>query len=132
MEQNTRGSILNMSSVLATSPSPAHFTTHAYATAKAAVNGFTKTIAAFYAPFDIRVNALAPALIQTPMSERAQQDMDIMAFVRRKQPLAGGRIGHSSDLIGLACYFMSDQSCFTTGQIIAVDGGWSLSEGDIR
>jgi len=63
------------------------------------------------------------------MSQRAAQDEEIMAFVRTKQPLDKGRIGQPQDLDGLACYFMSDQSAFTTGQVIAVDGGWHLSEG---
>ena len=49
-----------MGSVLATSPSPAHFSTHAYATAKSAINGFSRSIAAYYVQDNIRVNVLAP------------------------------------------------------------------------
>jgi NAD(P)-dependent dehydrogenase (short-subunit alcohol dehydrogenase family) len=52
-----------------------------------------------------------------------------MEFVRHKQPLDGGRIGTPVDVDGLAVYFMSDSSRFTTGQVVAVDGGWSVSEG---
>ena len=63
------------------------------------------------------------------MSSRAQQDHDIMDFIVTKQPLDGGRIGVPEDLDGLAVYFMSEQSKFTTGQVISVDGGWSTSEG---
>ena len=74
---------------------------------------------------------LAPALVATPMSQRAQSDADILAFVSTKQPLDGGRIGHPSDLDGAAVYFMSDDSKFTTGQVLAVDGGWSVSEGQV-
>lgn len=129
MKNGTQGSILNLSSVLASSPSPHFFTTHAYATAKAAIIGFSKSIAAYYAPHNIRINVLAPALVETPMSKRAQENKEIMSFISHKQPLDGGRIGKTSDLDGLACYFMSDSSCFTTGQVIAVDGAWSLSEG---
>jgi len=129
MDQQSPGTILNTGSVLGYSPSPKYFTTHAYATAKSAIIGFSQAIAAYYAPYDIRVNVLAPGLIETPMSQRAAQDEEIMAFVRTKQPLDKGRIGQPQDLDGLACYFMSDQSAFTTGQVIAVDGGWHLSEG---
>src|SRR5207249_5239487 len=61
LSQRTGGAILNMGSVLGWSPSPRHFATHAYAAAKAAVIGFSKSIAAHYAPQDIRVNVIAPA-----------------------------------------------------------------------
>jgi NAD(P)-dependent dehydrogenase (short-subunit alcohol dehydrogenase family) len=129
LAQGTGGSILNMSSVLGWSPSPRHFATHAYAAAKSAIIGFTKSIAAFYAGNNIRCNVLAPALIETPMSERAAQDEDIQSFIKTKQPLDGGRIGQPADLDAAAVYFMSDASRFTTGQVLAVDGGWCVSEG---
>lgn len=125
------GSILNMSSVLGFSPSPHFFSTHAYAAAKAAAIGLTKSAAAYYAPAGIRINALAPALVATPMSQRAQGDEEILRFIATKQPLEGGRIGHASDLDGAAVYFMGDDSKFVTGQVLAVDGGWSVSEGQV-
>jgi len=129
LAQGRGGSILNMSSVLGWSPSPRHFATHAYAAAKSAIVGFTKSIAAYYADKCIRCNVLAPGLIETPMSERAAQDDAIQRFIKTKQPLDGGRIGQSSDLDAAAVYFMSDASRFTTGQVLAVDGGWCVSEG---
>lgn len=128
-EQGQGGAILNMGSVLGYSPSPKHFVTHAYAAAKSAVIGFTRSIAAYYAADNIRVNALLPALVETPMSQRATTDDAIMSFVKTKQPLEGGRIGQPDDLDGAAVYFLSDQSRFTTGQILTIDGGWDLSEG---
>jgi NAD(P)-dependent dehydrogenase (short-subunit alcohol dehydrogenase family) len=129
LDQKTPGTILNMGSVLGSSPSPKYFVTHAYAATKSAVIGFTKSIAAYYASNNIRINALTPALVETPMSQRATNDEDIMSFVKTKQPLDGGRIGYPADLNGAAIYFMSDYSIFTTGQVLAVDGGWSISEG---
>ena len=123
------GTILNMSSVLGFSPSPKYFVTHAYAAAKAAIIGFSKSVAAYYAQDGIRVNVIAPGLVETPMAQRAANDRDILSFIKTKQPLEGGRIGEPADLDGLAVYFMSDLSKFTTGQTIAVDGGWSVSEG---
>ena len=130
-EQDSGGTILNMGSVLGSSPSPVHFATHAYAAVKSAVIGFTKSIAAYYAGDDIRVNVLVPALVETPMAQRAVQDEAIQAFIKTKQPLDGGRMGHPNDLDGAAVYFMSDYSAFTTGQVLTVDGGWSISEGQV-
>jgi NAD(P)-dependent dehydrogenase (short-subunit alcohol dehydrogenase family) len=127
LEQRTGGSILNMGSVLGFSPSPQHFATHAYAAAKAAIIGFSKSIAASYAPDDIRVNVLAPALVETPMARRAATDDEILAFIKTKQPLNGGRIGRPTDLDAAAVYFMSDGSRFCTAQVLAVDGGWSVA-----
>ncbi len=126
------GTILNMSSVLGFSPSPKYFATHAYAASKSAVIGFTKSIAAYYAQNNIRVNLLAPALVETPMSERASKDETILNFVKTKQPLDGGRNGQPEDLDGAAIYFMSDVSKFTTGQTLYVDGGWEISEGQYQ
>jgi NAD(P)-dependent dehydrogenase (short-subunit alcohol dehydrogenase family) len=129
LELKKSGTILNMSSVLGFSPSPKYFSTHAYAASKAAIIGFSKSIAAYYAKDDIRINVLAPALVETPMAQRAANDKEILSFIKTKQPLDGGRIGTPGDTDGIAVYFMSDQSKFTTGQVIAVDGGWTLSEG---
>lgn len=131
LKQGTGGTILNTGSVLATSPSPHHFATHAYAAAKAAIIGFTRSAAAYYAPHNIRMNVLAPALVDTPMSRRAIDDEAIQSFTRSKQPLDGGRVGQPRDLDAAAVYFMSDASNFTTGQVLTVDGGWSLSDGQI-
>jgi NAD(P)-dependent dehydrogenase (short-subunit alcohol dehydrogenase family) len=129
LKQGSSGTILNMGSVLGHSPSPKYFTTHAYAATKSAIIGFSKAIAAYYAQNNIRINVLAPALVETPMSQRASTDEQIMNFVKTKQPLDGGRNGQPSDLDGAAVYFMSDFSRFTTGQILNIDGGWSISEG---
>jgi NAD(P)-dependent dehydrogenase (short-subunit alcohol dehydrogenase family) len=129
MEQNTGGSILNMGSVSAFSPAPKYFATHAYAAAKAAIVGFTRAVAAYYAPHNIRVNVIAPGLTETPMSQRAKNDENIVQYIKTKQPLDGGRIGLPQDLDEAAVYFMSDGSRFVTGQVLAIDGGWMISEG---
>ena len=116
LELKKGGTILNMSSVLSYSPSPQYFSTHAYAAAKSAVIGFSKSIAAYYAKNNIRINVIAPALVETPMAQRAANDETIISFIKTKQPLDGGRIGQPEDLDGLAIYFMSEQSKFTTGR----------------
>jgi NAD(P)-dependent dehydrogenase (short-subunit alcohol dehydrogenase family) len=129
MRQEQGGAILNMGSVLGWSPSPRFFATHAYAAAKAGIIGFTKAIAAYYATQRIRCNVLAPGLVETPMAQRAARNKAILRFIRSKQPLDGGRIGQPADLDAAAIYFMSDESRFVTGQVLAVDGGWCLGEG---
>ncbi|MBI2480192.1 MAG: SDR family oxidoreductase [Planctomycetia bacterium] len=123
------GSILNMSSVLADSPSPRYFATHAYAATKAAAIGLTKSAAAYYAKHNIRFNAVAPALVDTPLATRAMSDENILDYVATKQPLDGGRVGLPRDLDDAVVFFLSDESRFATGQVLAIDGGWSVTEG---
>lgn len=131
LEQRSGGSILNLGSVLATSPSPEFFSTHAYAAAKSAIIGLTRACAARYAKDNIRFNVLAPALVETPMSRRAVADDTIRGFVESKQLLDGGRVGRVDDLDAAAVYFLGDGSRFTTGQVLRVDGGWSVTDGRI-
>lgn len=132
LERGTGGSVLNMGSVLGSRPSPKFFGTHVYAAAKSAVIGFTKSCAAYYAPQDIRFNVIAPALVDTPMAQRAVGDDAIQKFIRRKQPLNGGRVGRPEDLDAAVVFFLSDASRYVTGQMLAVDGGWTVSDGSLN
>lgn len=127
MKQGVGGVILNMASVLGWSPSPQYFASHAYAAAKAGIIGFSKSIAAYYAPHNIRVNVIAPALVETPMSKRAAESDEIMTFIKTKQPLDGGRMGLAEDCDAAALMLLSPDSKFITGQVLAVDGGWTVS-----
>jgi len=129
LKQGGGGSILNMGSVLGWSPSPRYFASHAYAATKAAIVGFSKATAAYYAEDSIRVNVIAPALVETPMSTRAVGNEEIMRFMTTKQPLDGGRVGEPEDLDGAALFLLSRHAHYITGQVLAVDGGWSVSEG---
>lgn len=121
----TRGSILLMGSVTATDPAPVFFATHAYAAARGATNALMTTMAATYAPHGIRVNVVAPSLTDTPMATRAASDPRIRAFARRKQPLAGEMMD-PDEIAHAAVYFLSDESRVVTGQLLKVDGGWSV------
>lgn len=131
LRQGTGGSVLNCGSVLGSHPSPQFFSTHAYAATKAGIVGLTRSAAAYYASKGIRFNVVAPALVATPMSERAQTNDAIMQFIRTKQPLDGGRIGQPEDLDAAVVWLLSDESRFVTGQVVAIDGGWSVSEGQV-
>jgi NAD(P)-dependent dehydrogenase (short-subunit alcohol dehydrogenase family) len=128
LAQRQPGVILNMASVLALAPSPRHFDTAAYAAAKGGVIALSRLAAARYATDGIRVNVLAPGLVDTPLTARAVQDEAIRAFLRGKQPLAGGP-GSADDCAGAAVFLCSDAARFITGVVLPVDGGWCVSEG---
>lgn len=121
------GSIVIVTSVLASSPSPDLFGTHAYAAAKGGQVSLMTAMAARYAPKRIRVNAIAPGLVRTPMSERAYNDPATFRYAASKQPLVSGFL-EAEDVAQAATYFLSDESRYVTGQVLAVDGGWSVSE----
>ena len=125
--QGGGGVILNMGSVLGFLPSPEYFSSHAYAAAKAGVEGFSKSLASYYATEGVRVNVITPALVETSMSERARANDEIMEYVSRKQPLDGGRIGIPGDLDGAVLLLLGEGGRFVTGQVLRVDGGWSVS-----
>ena len=80
--QRSGGTVLNIGSALGFSPSRTYFATHAYATSKAAVVGFTKSCAGYYAQSGIRFNVLAPGLTETPMAQRAAADKAILTIRR--------------------------------------------------
>jgi NAD(P)-dependent dehydrogenase (short-subunit alcohol dehydrogenase family) len=123
---SVRGTILNMASVLAFSPESRHFPTHAYAASKGAIIALSKAMASYYAPFGIRVNVIAPGLVRTPMSLRAQEDDRIMEFMKTKQPICEGLIEPES-VARAAVFLLSDDSSAITGDVLTVDAGWSVS-----
>ncbi len=117
------GCIVNTASVLAYAPNKDFFATHAYAACNGARIALTKSMAAYYAPRGIRVNAIAPGLIATPMSTRAQTDPAILEYMRSKQPITGG-LGNASDCAEAILYLVT--APFITGVVLEVAGGWSV------
>lgn len=120
------GAILNTSSVLAHFPEREHFATNAYPASKGAVEAMTIGAAAYYAPHGIRLNVLAPGLVRTPMSARAQSDPEILRFMAEKQPLAKG-FTEPDDLARVAYFLLGDEARSITGEIVRADGGWAVT-----
>lgn len=128
LEKQQPGVILNMASILALAPSPKYFDTCAYAAAKGGIIALSRLAAARYAGDSIRVNVLAPGLIDTPMAGRALNDATIGHFLESKQPLGPGP-GRPEDCGEAAVFLCSDAARFITGAVLPIDGGWQLSDG---
>ena len=126
LDAGRHGTILNMASVLAFSPQAQHFATHAYAASKGAIVSMSRAMAAYYAPHKIRVNVIAPGLVRTPMSARAQSSDELLAFIAHKQPLSEGMLV-AADVAATALFLLGDQSRHMTGQVVGIDGGWAVS-----
>ncbi|HSJ50585.1 MAG TPA: SDR family oxidoreductase [Actinomycetota bacterium] len=127
LERGEGGSLVIVTSVLADHPAPKFFATHAYAAAKGAARSFVRAVAAMYATSGIRVNAVAPGLIATPMSARAARDPATAAYARARQPLAGDLLPPEA-IADAALFLLSDEARYITGQVLTVDGGWSVTD----
>lgn len=126
MAERKAGSIINIASIVSSlKGAPRRF---AYGASKAAILGMTKSIAADFVQDGIRCNAICPGTVESPsLQERLAATGDVekarAAFAAR-QPM--GRFGMPEEIAAVVCYLASDLSAFTTGQAIAVDGGWSI------
>jgi NAD(P)-dependent dehydrogenase (short-subunit alcohol dehydrogenase family) len=121
------GVILNTGTVLARSPQREYFATVGYAASKGAVEAMSVAAAAYYAPEGIRINVIAPGLVQTPMTTRAQANAEINDYMVHKQPLRKGMLT-AEDIAKTACFLLRRDSSPITGQILNVDAGWTVSE----
>ncbi|SNR33703.1 SDR family NAD(P)-dependent oxidoreductase [Hymenobacter mucosus] len=93
------------------------------ATAKAAVEGLARALAAEYAASNIRVNAVAPSLTNTPLAAALLSTPEKVEASAKRHPLQ--RIGEPQDLAYMTSFLLSDHSAFITGQVMPVDGGMS-------
>ena len=115
------GSIINISSVGGQVPDISQI---AYGTSKAAINYLTKLIAVQEAKHHIRCNAVLPGMTATEAVEKHLSD-DFRNLFLRHIPL--GRMGQPEEIAEAVCYFASDASAYTTGQILTVSGGFGLA-----
>lgn len=122
-----KGAIVNTSSVTATHWLPSRV---AYGTAKSAIIGLTKNLAAEWAPEGIRVNAIAPGTIETPLVrsnfESGRTGVPKERVVSR-MPI--GRLGRPDEVAKVTGFLLSDQSSYVTGHVVYIDGGWTSSGG---
>ena len=122
MLKSGSGSIINMSSQMGHIGSPNR---SVYCMTKHAVEGLTKAMAVELAPKGVRVNALAPTFIETPMTRSMLDDPDFKEFVQRMIPL--GKVGQPNDVAAAALYLASDVSAMVTGHSLRIYGGWTAA-----
>ncbi|MDR4127153.1 SDR family NAD(P)-dependent oxidoreductase [Yanghanlia caeni] len=118
MRERRSGSIINITSITA------HVgieNVSAYASAKGALLQMTKTLALEMAPWNVRVNAISPGYIETPLT--LQHAPEVRERVARDTPM--GRMGRPSEIIGPALFLASESASFVTGASLVVDGGWT-------
>jgi NAD(P)-dependent dehydrogenase (short-subunit alcohol dehydrogenase family) len=116
------GGVINIASIAGFTASPG--LTY-YASAKAALIGFTRTVAHEWAHLGIRVNAIAPGWIETEMNEARREDPDWYESVRGTIPM--GRWGTAEEVANVALFLASDAASYITGSVIVVDGGQTIS-----
>ena len=95
-----------------------------YSAAKGGVIAFTKALAREVAPMGITVNAVAPGIIETDTTRNVFPETALKAYTTYQVPL--GRLGHAADVVGLTVLLASDEAGYITGQVFAVDGGFTM------
>ena len=120
MLKNGGGAIVNTSSMYGLVGTTMSF---AYSASKGAINQMTRSLALTYARDNIRVNAVAPGYVDTPILAEVPKDMkDAMA-----NQLPVGRLGKDTEIANLICYLLSDDATFITGAILPIDGGFTAA-----
>ena len=118
IERQSGGSIINIVSIAGLRPQPGGLL---YSSTKAALIMMTRTWASEFGKHNIRVNSIAPGLIQTDFSEYFWKNEEHVKRLEATQPLP--RVGAPEEIGGIALYLASDESSFVTGQNFVVDGG---------
>ncbi|MBY0364218.1 MAG: glucose 1-dehydrogenase [Phreatobacter sp.] len=123
MKPQRRGAILNLASVYAVMGAS---NSAGYSASKGAVASFTRQLATDYGPHGIRVNALGPGLIETPLTaERIRTQAWRRRIAIDQTPLR--RVGQPDDVAAAAVFLCSDEAGFITGELLKVDGGWDMA-----
>lgn len=118
MLKNGKGAVVNTSSMYGLVGSTTSF---AYSASKGAINQMTRSLALIYARENIRVNAIAPGYVDTPILSMVPDN--IKEAMGTELPI--GRLGKDTEIANLICYLLSDDASFITGAIIPIDGGFT-------
>jgi Tropinone reductase 1 len=121
LQQGTHASVINMASVAGSTDVQSG---PPYGMTKAAMIQLTRHLAAEWAPHHIRVNAISPWYIETPLTEPVRANPERMQKIIERTPQ--GRIGQPEEVAALAAFLAMDRASYITGQNIAVDGGFSV------
>ncbi len=124
MAQRGRGSIIGFSSIRAVTVEPGQ---GVYAATKAGLVQLLRTVAVELGPSGVRVNAIAPGVVDTPLTAQIRAVPEWSEAYASKSAL--GRWSHASELAGAVVYLASDASSFVTGSQLFVDGGWTAIDG---
>ncbi len=123
MLEQGRGSIINVASVLGV-VGGGQIPQASYAASKGGVVNLTRELAAQWARRGVRVNAIGPGWFESEMTEEMFASDQAVRWIRRKTPM--GRAGRGEELAGPAVFLASEASSYVTGQILLVDGGWTV------
>jgi NAD(P)-dependent dehydrogenase (short-subunit alcohol dehydrogenase family) len=115
----TKGAVINIASIAAYAGQGASL---GYSPSKGAIKMFTQSLAQELAPFGVRVNALAPGVIETPMTAATRENPQRLESFMTRIPM--GRVGQTEDLVGPVIFLASDMSRYVTGITLPVDGGF--------
>lgn len=124
MAANGGGSIIGFSSIRASVVEPGQ---SVYAASKAGLVQLARTAAAEFGPAGVRVNVIAPGVVETPLTAQIKDNPDWYGAYAAKSAL--GRWSRPEELAGAVVYLASDASTFVTGSVLTVDGGWTAVDG---
>ncbi|MBU2983084.1 glucose 1-dehydrogenase [Lentibacter algarum] len=115
----TSGSVINLASIMSIVAGPS---LTAYAASKGAIAQFTKALAQDMAPHGVRVNAILPGVIETPMTQVTRDTPEAIARFMAHTPLK--RVGQPTELVGPVIFLASNAASYVTGALLPVDGGY--------
>ncbi|MER7367038.1 SDR family NAD(P)-dependent oxidoreductase [Nonomuraea wenchangensis] len=124
MVERRRGSIIGFASIRALVTEPGQ---SAYAATKAGLVQLLRTAAAEFGPYGVRVNAIAPGVVETPLTRQIKDHPDWYAAYAAKSAL--GRWASAEEMAGAVVYLAGDAASFVTGSVLYVDGGWTAVDG---
>jgi len=122
IKQKSGGAIVNIASIAMGQVGVGFSTLAHYCSSKGGIVAMTETLALELAPYNIRVNAVAPGIIDTPMVAPLKQDQKTMEGTLARIPLR--RVGKPEEVSNLVLFLASDKSSYMTGSTVVIDGGW--------